>query len=238
MLRLKPTSGEEMKSLTMLLIGTLFLTTVAHAQESAVLSVSGEGSVSVAPDMAEVSVGVSTRDAAADAALQATSEAVAIVIATVRDAGISDSDIQTSGVSLFPLRPAPGREGDGLQSIEGFEASNTLRITVRDLDLLGPVLDAVVRDGANELNGLRFALQNPDSAMAEARTAAVRDAMTRAEQLSEAAGVSLGAILSLSEGGGRGVPMMDMAPMQRAEVPIAPGALTVSAFVSMTFAIE
>jgi uncharacterized protein YggE len=163
---------------------------------------------------------------------------VARVISTVRDAGIADSDIQTNGVSLFPLRPAPGREDDGMQPIEGFEASNMLLITVRDLDQLGPLLDAVVTDGANQLNGLRFALQNPERAMAEARTAAVRDAMMRAEQLSEAAGLRLGAILSLSEGGGRAAPMMDMAPMQRAAVPVAPGALTVSASVSMTFAIE
>ncbi|MCB4379052.1 DUF541 domain-containing protein, partial [Synechococcus sp. MU1644] len=118
-----------------------------------------------------------------------------------------------------------------------FEARNAVTVRVRDLDGLGGVLDQVLEVGANTFNGLQFQLQDPSAAEAEARAAAVRDAMEKAAQLSEAAGVTLGPVLSLSEGGQTARPEM-FAAARSADVPIAAGELAVTARVSMSFSLE
>jgi len=227
-----------MKSLTIIMFATLFSALSLHAESVPSITVIGEGDMSVAPDMARVTLGVTARASEAEEALDATSDAVADVLRRLDLAGIAPEDVQTSNLSLAPIRAPRGTDGNATPEITGFEARNTLRVAVRDLDLLGDVLDRVVANGANTLSGLDFMLQDPAPVMALARAAAVKDALARAAQMADAAGVELGDILSISEQGGRAAPMMEMAAARVADVPVAAGTLTLSARVSMQFEIE
>lgn len=204
----------------------------------ATITVSGEGVVTAAPDMATISLGVTTQGATAAEAMAANTAALTAVLEQVKAAGVEERDIQTSTLTLNP-NWAQG-DGSSMPEIRGYVAANVLQIRVRDLDGLGAVLDAAIRDGANTLNGISFGLAEPDPAMDEARRAAVAEARARAELLTGAAGVGLGRILSISEGGGHAPPM----PMYRMEaamadapVPVQGGEVGVTANVTITWEI-
>ena len=204
----------------------------------ATITVTGEGTVTAAPDLATVSLGVTTQGATAAEAMAANSAALAAVLARVKAAGVEERDIQTSALNLNPNWA--NTDGSGAAVITGYVASNMVQVRVRDLDALGPVLDAAVADGANTLNGVSFGLQEPEPAMDAARTDAVKAARARAELLTRAAGVGLGRILSISESGGFAPPM----PMYRMEaaladapVPVEGGEVGVSASVTITWEI-
>ncbi|WP_299200930.1 SIMPL domain-containing protein [uncultured Tateyamaria sp.] len=207
---------------------------VAAQDDGPVLSVSGEGRVAVAPDMAMISLGVVHVDKTAGDAMAKVSADATALIAVLSEQGIEARDIQTSQLNVNPVWS--GFDSTDRQ-ITGFEARNAVTVRVRDLDGLGGVLDQVLEVGANTFNGLQFQLQDPSAAEAEARAAAVRDAMEKAAQLSEAAGVTLGPVLSLSEGGQTARPEM-FAAARSADVPIAAGELAVTARVSMSFSLE
>jgi uncharacterized protein YggE len=193
------------------------------AAAPATLTVTGEGRVAQAPDMASVSLGVTTEGKTAAEALAANSTALAAVMARLTQAGIAPGDLQTSGLSLNPNWQNDSSTGGS--RISGYIASNMLTVRVRALDGLGNVLDAAVKDGANTLNGVNFGLADPSPVEAEARKRAVADAKARAAVLAEAAGVTLGPIVTITEGGGGGnypAPMFRMAA-EAAPVPMAGG---------------
>ena len=224
-----------------LLSGLIALPAVAsadsHMTAPATITVTGEGIVAAVPDLATVSLGVTMQGDTAAAAMAAGNTALQAVLERLKAAGIEDRDLQTSNLSLNPN----WQSGDGTTApvIVGYIASNILSVRVRDLDKLGAVLDAVVTDGANTLNGISFGLADPDPVLDEARGEAVADARGRAELLVGAAGVKLGRILSIAESGG----MMPMpAPMFRMEaasdaVPVAGGEVGMSASVTITYEI-
>jgi uncharacterized protein YggE len=201
------------------------------------ISTTGVGTVEAVPDMATISMGVTHESVEAAAAMAATSEGVGAILARLVDAGVDSRDIQTSNISLQPVWSRRTNDANTPPRITGFVASNTLTIRVRDLAILGGVLDAVVRDGANMFNGLSFGLQDPEPVMAEARALAVRNAMEKAKEIADAAGIGLGAVQSLSEQGGMRPQMMDMAAARMADVPVAAGEVGISAQVSAVFAI-
>lgn len=204
-----------------------------------VVTTSGNGVVEAVPDLATIDLGVTNEAKEATEALQATSEAVRGVLKRLEAAGIAPRDVQTRNLSLQPLWVRPNNNLETPPRITGFVARNSLSIRVRDLDKLGEVLDQVVRDGANTFNGLRFSVAEPEPLVAEARAAAVKDAIARAEQLAQAAGITLGPIQSISEHSGRPQPvMMEMASARMAsDVPVAAGEVSLSAQVSIVFAI-
>ena len=208
----------------------------ALAEESGRLTVTGEGRVAAAPDMATVRFGVTVREKTAQAALAAASRAMEKVLARVREAGIEPRDIRTDALSLSPLW---SERGSGqTRRITGYVASNQLTVRVRDLPSLGGLLDAVTASGANTFNGLSFALSEPGPALDEARRRAVADAMARARLYAEAAGVRLGPLLELTETGGLAPPIRARQMAMAAEaVPVAEGELVVRAGVTMVFAI-
>jgi uncharacterized protein len=215
------------------------LTQTVLAQDvPASITVSAEGHVAVSPDLATISLGVTTQGDTAAEAMNANSSALTAVLDRLRGAGIDDRDLQTSNLSLNPNWQ--GRNDGSAPQIVGYIASNMLTVRVRDLDKVGEVLDAVVSDGANTLNGISFGLSDPDPVMDKARTAAVVTARARATLLAEAAGVQLGQVLSISEGGGM-VPAQPMyrmqADMAASGVPVAEGEVGISANVTMVFAI-
>ncbi|WP_343079833.1 SIMPL domain-containing protein [Ostreiculturibacter nitratireducens] len=202
------------------------------------ITVTGEGQVAATPDMAQISLGVTTEAESAAAALAANSEEMARVLAFLKAEGIEDRDLQTTGLSLYPLYEDSERAGRRAPQIVGFTASNSLTIRVRALDRLGGLLDAVVGEGANTLNGLSFGLQDPADQLDEARRRAVADARRRAEILATAAGVTLGPVVSMTEQSGYPMPMaMEASFAKAAPVPVAAGEMTVTANVTMIFAI-
>jgi len=202
------------------------------------ISVSGEGRVEAAPDMAMITLGVSERAETAAEAMRATSAAVALILTRLEAAGLAARDVQTRAITLYPIHNNK-RSNDTPPEIIGFEASNTLNVRVRDLALLGPVLDGVLEDGANTFGGLRFSVQDPAPLMQEARRRAVADGMARAKLLAEGAGVVLGPVQTITDvGRTRGPQMMEMTAARADSVPIAAGELSLSATVSMVFVIE
>lgn len=234
-------AGVFRKAFAAALLALLCATTAAAGETGPRLSVEGHGEVAATPDMATVSVGVLREARTADAALDATSAAMAAVLSRLEAAGLEGRDIRTSGISLSP-RWDQAEKRDGPPRIAGFTARNQLTLRVRDLALLGAVLDAVVTEGANELGGVAFGLADESIPLAEARRRAVADALTRARLYAEAAGVRLVRIVHIGEsGGGIPYPRAEMAMMARemaGAVPVAEGELTVSAGVSLVFEIE
>ncbi|MFC3615906.1 SIMPL domain-containing protein [Lutimaribacter marinistellae] len=215
---------------------------MAWAEEQPrLITVNGEGSVEAAPDMATIVLGVTNEAEEAGAAMQATSEAVTRILGRMQEMGIAARDVQTRDLSLRPVwsdrRPVDQSEP---RRITGFVASNRMFVRVRDLDRLGEIMDAVIRDGANDFNGLSFGLEESGPLVKEARAEAVQDATDKARQLAEAAGVTLGEVVTISEHGG-GRPVARMAEMAMADsgggVPVAGGEVSVQVNVSMVFAI-
>lgn len=212
----------------------------APAQESpATLTVTGEASTSAAPDIATIRAGVETDGETASAALSANSALAAEMIAALKTAGVAPEDLQTGTLRLDPryadqIRTAPGAAPE----VVGYRAVNEVVATIRDLDGLGAIIDRVVQAGANRVDAIRFGLAD-DSALADAaRRKAVAEARGRAEVLAEAAGVRLGRVLSITDGGGGPRPVPGI--MMRAEavdVPIERGEVAVQASVTVVWEI-
>ncbi|MFC3085668.1 SIMPL domain-containing protein [Tabrizicola soli] len=213
------------------------LAATAMAEEARVpmINVTGTGTVEAAPDVATLSIGVTTQGETAVAALAANSAAMEAVMARLAAAGVEARDMQTSNLSVNPNWTG---YDSGTPTISGYVAANLLTVTIRDLAGLGPVLDAAVQDGANTLNGLSFGFADPEPLLDEARKEAVADARARAELLAAAAGVKLGRILSISEGAPEGGPVpMYKAELAAAPVPVAAGAMDVAASVTIFYEI-
>ena len=213
---------------------------VAHAEERRI-TVGATGIVQAAPDMATITLGVTNENAEASAAMQATSDAVSQVLDRLKELGIEDKDVQTRDLSLSPVWSGRNNQTGEAPEITGFVASNRVFVRVRDLPKLGQVMDAVIQDGANDFGGLSFGVQNPKPLEAQARAEAVGDAKAKAEQLAQAAGVTLGPVQSISEqsGGVHPAPMMrEMRMADASSVPVAGGEVSVSVSVSMEFEIS
>jgi hypothetical protein len=204
------------------------------------LTVTGEGSTAVTPDMATVQIGV-TKDAdTAKAALDANTAAMKGALDRLKATGVEDRDMQTTGLNLGPRYDYNRTNPDGTPQITGFTASNGVTVRIRALETLGTVLDAVVADGANTLNGVSFGLQDPEPSLDAARKDAVADARRKAELYAEAAGVKLGAIQSITEQSGYASPVpMPMAEASYAKsaapVPVAAGEVRVTANVTIVW---
>ena len=205
------------------------------ADNAATITVTGEASISRAPDMATISVGVTTVGETASAALTQNSADMQKVIDRLKASGVAETDLQTTGLSVNPNWTSSKLSGG--QEIDGFTAMNSLTVGIRDLEKLGAVLDAVVQDGANTLNGVTFGLVDPRPVLDEARKDAVADARRKADLLATAAGVKLGDLVSITDAGGySGGP----APMFRADagsVPIQSGEVGHQANVVITWEI-
>lgn len=199
------------------------------------LTVTGSGAVAGTPDMAIITLGATATAASAADAMDRTSAATAAILEGLADAGIAEHDIQTSDLSLSPLH-GDSASGSGTPEITGFEASNTVTVRVRALDRLGKILETALGGGANRFHNLQFTLQDPEPALDEAQRRAVADAMRKARLLADAAGVTLGPVLELTEqGSGGGGPVMYRAMAEA--IPVAAGEVTTQASVTMVFAI-
>ena len=201
------------------------------------ISITGTGMVQRVPDLATISVGVDTSEKTAAAALSANTAAAAKVIQNLKEAGIPAQNIQTSNFSIQPVYTSSKSLDSGVRPVDHYRVSNMVQATANDLKRLGTVLDALVRDGANRVNGISFGLSDRQAAMDDARRLAVANAKHKAALYAKAAGVTLGPILSISEGGGAATPHAEMMMMARAAspVPIEAGELSISADVNIVW---
>ncbi|MGR3662410.1 MAG: SIMPL domain-containing protein [Paracoccaceae bacterium] len=211
----------------------------AMAGDGSKITVTGQGRVEVVPDMATISIGVTTDAKTSAEALSGNSAAVSQVLAQVKAAGIEPRDIQTSGLSLSPVWRKSNASSEVSRKIVGFAVNNQITVRVRELSGLGDILDVVVQNGANRFHGLSFGVQTPRPLEDEARQLAVADALTKAKLYAGAAGVSLGDILEINENGVSGYrPVAARAVMMSEPVPIAEGEISISASVTMVFEIN
>lgn len=207
-----------------------------------IISVSGLGEVKTRPDMATISTGVVTEGTTAKEALAKNNSAMAAVIAALKNAGVAEDDIQTSDFSVSPKYPPYQPNQTTAPRIVGYTVSNQVTANVKDLAKLGGILDTLVQSGSNQINGIAFGVDEPKAQLDEARKKAVADARAKAELYAEAAGVSLGKVIQISESSAvvPPVPMFRREAMAAADasVPIAAGTQTVAANVSITFEIQ
>ncbi len=213
--------------------------TGAAAQEPAPsVTVTGSATVSARPDTATVSAGVVTHAARAAVALADNGAAMRRILKVIADLGIADRDVRTEAVRVVPQRaqPAPGRPAP--PDIVGYEVSNRVQVTVRDLALLGRLLDAVVAQGANTLGGIAFSIADPGPLLQQARAAAIADARAKADVYAAAARVKLGRVLFIRDQTAGPPRPLEARLMAAGPVPIAPGEQDVEASVSVTYALE
>jgi uncharacterized protein YggE len=214
------------------------LTAPARAQiiPPAAISVTGEATVLVPPDLAEIDGGVTSEAKTAREASEANNAAMGKVLQALKGAGIEEKDVQTARLSLQP-QSAPNRSGPS--AIAGYRASNRVTVRVRDVTKVANVIDTLVGAGANEIGGINFVVSQASKLLDEARERAVADARRKAEIYAKAAGVTLGAPLSISEEGNSApVPYRRMAAGMAVSAPVAQGEETLAVTVSVSWAIK
>jgi len=217
--------------------GTLLaVPALAQTVPPASISVSGEATVSVPPDLALVDGGVTSDAKTAREASDANNAAMGKLMQALKGAGIEAKDIQTSRLSLQP-QSAPNRSGPS--AIVGYRASNRVTIRVHDVAKVASVIDTLVAAGANDIGGISFMVSQASKLLDEAREQAVADARRKAEIYAKAAGVTLGAPLSISEEGPPGaMPFRRMAAGMAAAAPVAQGEETLHVTVGVSWAIK
>jgi uncharacterized protein YggE len=225
---------------------TLALPTAALADDIATvpiagtrLDVSAEGAVTRAPDIATLSAGVMTQSATAAAAMAENAKKMAAAVSALKRAGVADRDIRTSSLSLQPQY----RYADNQPPVvTGYQASNQLTVTFRDIKQAGPILDALVAQGVNQISGPDFALEHPDAAMDEARIEAMQKARAKADLYAKAAGMRVKRIVAIGEGGGYSPqpprPMVMMAARMKESTDLQPGEEKIGVTVNVTFELQ
>ena len=204
----------------------------------AVISVTGEATISVAPDQAQIDGGVTSEAKTAREASDANNAAMGKVLLALKSAGIDEKDYQTSRLSLQP-QSAPNRAGPGPSTIVGYRASNRVTIRLRDVSKVASVIDTLVGAGANDIGGINFMVSNASKLLDEAREQAIADARRKADIYAKAAGVTLGAPLSISEGTTPGpITFRRMAAGMAAAAPVAQGEETLQVTVAVSWAIK
>jgi hypothetical protein len=203
------------------------------------ITVSGEGEIKAVPDEAILTAGVESTGATADAALAANRRAMNSVFAELKRQGIPDRSIQTSNFSVSPQYDSGKRT---VPKVVGYQVTNGVSVTIDDLAKLGPAVDALVASGANSMGGISFTIRDPKPLLKLAREAAVKDAMDRAETYAQAAGLSVGPVVQLSEGAVQ-MPRpvfraMAMGYDAAKATPVAAGEQTISAQVTVTFELK
>ncbi|MCU6455683.1 SIMPL domain-containing protein [Sphingomonas sp. A2-49] len=209
--------------------------------QGTVLDVTAQGRTTRVPDLATIRAGVVSQAATASAALADNGQRMARVIAALRKRGVAPRDIATATVGLSPqYRYADGQP----PALTGYQASNTVSIRFRDVAKAGGVLDALVAEGANQIDGPSLSIDRPEAALDEARTDAVKRARARADLYAAAAGLRVVRMVSIAEAGqdagnpGPQPVFMARAMAADARTEIAPGEKDVTATLSVRFLLQ
>jgi uncharacterized protein YggE len=211
---------------------------LAQTAPPAMISVTGEATVSVPPDLAQIDAGVTSEAKTAREASETNNAAMGKVLLALKGAGIEEKDFQTSRLSLQP-QSAPNPSRPGPSAIVGYRASNRVTIRLRDVTKVASVIDTLVGAGANDIGGINFTVSQASKLLDEAREQAIADARRKAEIYAKAAGVTLGAPLNISEGGAPGpIPYRRMAAGLAPATPVAQGEETLQVTVAVSWAIK
>jgi uncharacterized protein len=206
-----------------------------QAVPAARIVVVGQGSVSVAPDYAEIRSGVTTRAKTAKEATDANSKLMAAIVAALRDAGVEPKDIQTAQFSVHPIY-APAQPNSEAK-LSGFSASNQVSVTVRQIAKAGDILDRLIAAGATDVGNVELLHSDLAKPLDQARQAAVADARRKAELYAQAAGVTLGRVAWITEDSGNTPMPLTARSMvaKAAPVPIAAGEDTLQVVITVGF---
>jgi len=211
------------------------------------LNINGNGSKDISPDIAYVNVGVHTEAKTVQASVIQNNTNAQKVMTALSDLGVKGEDLRTSNFSIYSIQKYDNETGELLGTF--YAVDNNIIVTVRDLSKLGTLLDSAVKAGANNINNVQFDVADHSAALEEARAEALSNAIQQANEMADAAGIKLGDIQTIyyydyvpspaqpvymdyGKGGGG-----DM-QASRAEVPINPGQLTITASVSIVYALK
>lgn len=218
--------------------GLFVLPACAETDRPSFISVTGEAHISVPPDLAQIDGGVTSDAKTAREASDANNAAMGKVLLALKGAGIDEKDYQTSRLSL-QAQNSVARPG-APSAVTGYRASNRVTIRLRDVAKLASVIDTLVAAGANDIGGINFQVSQASKLLDDAREQAIADARRKAEIYAKAAGVTLGAPLSIAEEGS-GQPTFRArmaAPTAAAPAPVALGEETLSITVGVSWAIK
>lgn len=220
---------------------------MAHAEDAIKgtrLDINAQSQIKASPDVATITAGVVTRATTAQEARAENAKKMQAVFTSLKAKGISDKDVQTSGLTINPdyvyVEHQPPK-------IAGYQATNTINIRIHNLDKAPDMVDALVANGINQLNGPFFTIDNPEDKMNQARREAIQKARKKAELYADATGLKIKRIVSINEnanmGGPQPYPMMMKAAMadaagREASTPIAPGQVDVDVTVNITYELE
>lgn len=161
------------------------------------ISIAGEGKVTAIPDIAQVSVGIQTEKIRVIDAQQENTQKMNQLISQLKSLGIKDEDIKTTNYNIYPQY----NYDNGRSTLRGYQISQSVSVKIRDLDQVGEILEIAGSNGANQVSGLNFTIDEPESLKQEAREKALANAKTKAESLAKVAGVKLGKLVSFNESG-------------------------------------
>ena len=232
-----------------LIAGAAILPSVAAAQQAGItqtiagtrLDVNASGEVTRVPDLAIISAGVVTKAATAGSALQQAATRMQRVRAALKAAGVEDRDILTSNISLNPEYRYVNNQPPQLT---GYGATNTVTVRFRDIANAGKILDALVKEGANQINGPTLTIDKPEAALDEARAQATAKGRARAELYARSMGMRVARVVAVSESGFSHpvpppMPMMERAMAgQAADSKIDPGEQKLQVNLAMTFELQ
>lgn len=224
-----------------IILGTFLIAGLLLAQkkERNLITVTGTGEVEVEPNLAIINIGAEVTKPKAKDAFDANNKIMNRVKGVIEKMGIDKKDIKTIRFSLNPKYEYPSH---GKRKFIGYELSHIFQVKVRKLSKVPPLLDKVTETGANYIGGISFTIDNPEKYESEARKRAVKNAQAKARELAEAAGVKLGKIVSISEGGYRpirgGTPLPKTFSLAAAPPPIEPGQLKIRITVTLQYEIS
>jgi uncharacterized protein YggE len=242
--------GTTMKkaALAALMLGAAALPSAGAAQQSTInqtiagtrLDVNATGEVTRVPDVAIITAGVVSRSPTATGALQDSASRMQAVLAALRRAGVESRDIQTSNVSL---NPEYRYENNEPPKLVGYSASNSVTVRFRDIRASGKILDTLVAQGANQINGPSLTVDKPEAALDEARAKAIAVGRARAELYARSMGLRVVRIVSVNESGGSypappPMPMYARAEVAQAKTEIEPGEQKLQVNLAMTFELQ
>lgn len=214
-------------------------TTLATPISGTRLDISATGEATRVPDIAIISAGVTTQAATATDALGQNATRMERVRAALKRAGVVDRDIQTASISLQPQYKYVENQAPILT---GYQASNQLSVKFRDIRASGKILDALVGEGANQINGPNLTIDHPEAALDEARGKAIATGRARADLYARALGMRVIRVISVSESGGYSSPppqpIMARAQMADAKTSIDPGEQQLQISVAMAFELQ
>jgi len=195
------------------------------------VTVTGEASIAIAPDMAVVRIGVGSQGKNAREASDTNAKTMTAVIAAIKNSGVAERDIQTSQLSLQPQYDSSKA---GTARLTGFQATNQVTLRIRTIADLASVVDRAIAAGANEMSGIEFVVSQQSTLLDRARADAVADAHRKAEIYAKAAGVKLGHAVAITDEGAS-PPPRPMQALRAGAVPVAPGEQMLRAIVTVSY---